>query len=345
MEKVKKLGAVLLAVTMAATISACGDTKPWAQSKENLPAASTAPESGETSGASSEMLSPEDPPSSAEAEEAETAGKSGGFDQQLAGSWAQVSKESSGDKEFNLGTRLSFLHDGSFFGDILGGDFHDIVASGLECPKAATDGDTIQIFEEIADFAIQRGQTTQKDASKYDLSITYELGDIRASLSDEDGIRHKYDGWYEKYDQDKLVFHLKGKIRETPTTIATIDSVLTYERIYPAYIYNSEDYFDACLYGSWKDSMGNAWTFDYNEGGSLRAVLTDTDGDTYTDGTVMDSLVDLENGTESVYFFFDGDSPFTTPTYLIRGFDGTVLSLEDKETGEAFTMTKNTAKE
>ena len=258
------------------------------------------------------------------------------FDQNLMGTWLVVSETHNGSGEFSIGTYLSFLADGRFFGDF--SQYSLIRKNGMECPVTTADGTSITIYDDLVRFAAQVGTSDETEPPYEDIAITYEFSDISESQRSDAG---QSDGaFYQKYPNDLLTFHVTGTYDNGPTSKLSIDSTLVYQRAFPFYdgatLYGI---LEPSLEGEWSDNYGNEWSFFYDSDGEFSFTLTDQEGTEYVGSSVL--LYSDESDPECVErlsFNFEGFT-LTMPEYTIQSFDGSTWTLTD-DLGEELIMTK-----
>lgn len=233
------------------------------------------------------------------------------FDERFWGGWTQVSKEISGDLQFDVGLNLYFLYDGSFYGDVLEYDYHEIVSHGWECPVATVSGDILDWTD--AAFRFDESIDEKMDYSGISMTTTFEFK-----------------------DNDVLTLHITGTYEDGPTSTKKIDGTFVYEKKYPVYAY---DYLEPSLNGTWTDNKGNSWTFGIDSEKEFQFELEDKSGNHYTGIFVNNKWSkDDPECMESLEFLFVED--INIPEYDIVSYDGKSFILRESDGEDELILTR-----
>ena len=266
-----------------------------------------------------------------------SAEKQNEFDTNLVGSWLLVSETDNGDTGYPLGTYLSFLYDGRFYGDLLG-QYDLLRASGLECPTTTADGTNIYLIDDLQMYVKenQLGELSNLENAV----VTYELSDISSSQRDDAGSKTGY--FFKKYPNDLLTFHVTGTYNESPVSVLEVDSTLVYQKVYPYYDGDTlYGILNPTLEGRWTDNYNNIWEFYYDEDGEFCFTLTDSDGTVYSGNYVLLRWNENdEKCVETLSFSFDDIATMGSMSdYAINHCDGHVIELTDPD-GKELVLTR-----
>lgn len=245
------------------------------------------------------------------------------FDVALAGCWRRVEVINSG--ELDTSTEfydLCILPDGTFFYD----DYENYTF-GI---KATTSGNAIHgLWEQAWQYDVEMGYVSEDDPAP-DMTITYEVSDIKEPMSETEVTT----AFYDVYENDKLVLHITGTLQTSPVEVSSVDTTIIYEKNYP--VFSSDKYLEAYLLGNWTDSMGNSWDFYYTDAADPEFAfrMTDASGKTH-EGKDLFCMNNLDEAYHYLDFYF---IDFDMKDYIIVSYDNTTFMFEHD--GQKFSLTK-----